>query len=277
MDSQFLHPSKSTKRFSLMSPIDFSKNSKKKLITCKKKQVNPRVSLKPLLSSVISSTENLISDYSLNNSLILPQTPIQDKEYLELKLKFDEFLKQISNEKDENRFSTELKCYTCIILSIGNIIKPYGIILKTIAENLNKYIENYDHKSNVEYKIQNDKLMHKLEVLSAENIEFYKRIEELKNELSLKKKVIAFNEAPLAMEHLIKEIAMQSDYITKCNNEIQEYKTREYDLLKKLEFNKDMLIKSKKNKKDCDSPLKRAQTLFAIPRLTLIQKSQDPH
>ena len=274
------HPeSSSSKRFCVISPGNISRSVKKKIFAVKKRQVNIGCSLKPhILSRGLNSTGNLMQDQSLLNPLNQSVISISDKDFSELKLKFDRFMKKINGQKDEQKLSIELKYYASILSTLGNLIKPFGMMLKMIADNLNKYIEVFDNKSKDDYKMLNDKLMHKLEVLSAENIEFYKKNEELKKELVLLKKTIVYNDAHFAIENLLKELTVKSDYITKCNNEIQEYKIREYDLMRRLESNKELFIRSNKrmSTQGAQNPIVRSQSIMSIPRISLGQNDSSP-
>jgi hypothetical protein len=144
-------------------------------------------------------------------------------------------LKNFKNMTNEDRvFRSEYLYFLETLKKICELVKPYDKILEKVIEGLGKYASMINVKPSDDCKDVNEKLMQKLKVLSAENIEFYKRNEDLKKELNLVRKTVVYNETHFAIENLIKELSIKSDYISRCNKEINEYKARELHLLKLL-------------------------------------------
>ena len=184
--------------------------------------------------------------------------------YVELKSKLDIFLKGLELRNFENTFKIELKYYADLLMNLSSLVTPYGKILSIIALNISKIFFEVDKIKENEYKSSNEKLLKKLETLSGENIEFYRKNQELKKELSLLRKSITFNESHATVETLMREIAVKSEYITKYTQQINEYKIREYDLLKRTEGRPEL------------SQVKRSQSIKYIPRLLIVPEDPEP-
>lgn len=147
----------------------------------------------------------------------------------------NERLKGFKNMTNEDKvLRSEYMYFLETLRKMCEMVKPYDKILEKIIEGLGKYASMINLKPSDDCKDTNEKLMQKLKVLSAENIEFYKKNEDLKKELILVRKTVVYNETHFAIENLIKELSVKSDYISRCNKEINEYKARELHLLKLL-------------------------------------------
>ncbi|OMJ86617.1 hypothetical protein SteCoe_11832 [Stentor coeruleus] len=258
------------KRKYLLSPPQ-ALQSKNRIIVIKKRA-----------SKVVHSLQSTswLSNTSSAQSLIIENPhKIHDKSFgllekhdsiekLEQNLK--DFLKTLEKLPNQGKkLKSEFKYYIETLKNLSKILEPYDKLIEKIALGLEKYIKIIAEKSSDDYKAINEKLMQKLQVLSSENIDFYKKNEELKKELSLVRKTVVFNEAHFAIESLLKELSVKSDYISKCNKEINEYKAREIQILKMLE-NRNLLSpdigneSSSRDKKLC----KRSQSIKNIPLIS---------
>lgn len=243
---------------------------------------NRRIIIKKRASKVVHSLQSTswLSNTSSAQSLIIENPhKISDKSFSSFE-KHDSIEKLEQNLKDflkaleklpnkDKKLKSEFKLYLETLKNLSKILEPYDKLLGKIAIGLEKYLSIIAEKSADDYKAINEKLMQKLQVLSSENIEFYKKNEELKKELSLVRKTVIYNEAHFAIESLLKELSVKSDYISKCNKEINEYKAREIQILKMLE-NRNLLSpdigneSSSRDKKMC----KRSQSIKNIPLIS---------
>ena len=263
------------KRHLALSSIRISKLKAKPLIT-KKRSSNSRISMlcNPRISS---STSNLTLNYSSLSPNLLVPNPC-DNDIIEIEQQLNFFVAKLDFiHIDEKKFQTELKFYLEMLSRIQNYIRPYDYVINVIVKNLSKYITASIFKTDEDFKVQNEKLLNKLEALSLENIEYYKKNEELKKEVTLMKRTIVYSDTQRAVEVLLKELSAKSEYISKCNNEIQEYKQREYQILKRIERNDqtNLTFETGLSKRNACN---RSQSIKVIPRISFpIDKPSDPN
>ena len=260
-------------RNSFLSSVQLSKLNAKPMVT-KKRSTNSRKGTH-INTRITSSASNLTINCSLlNNTLLAPNKC--EKDIVEIEQQLNLFVAKHDNiHADEKKFQIELKFYLDILSKIRILINPYDNIIKLIVKNLSKYTEPSIFKTDEDFKVQNEKLLNKLEVLSSENIEYYKKNEELRKEMSLMKKTIVYSDTQRAIELLLKELSAKSEHIRKCNNEIQEYKLREYQILKRVEKNSqsNLAFEAGLNRK---AACHRSQSIKIIPRFSFpIDKSPD--
>lgn len=232
-------------------------------VVSKKRPTKPRISIQNSFSNPTSSISLMIK-----NPLSSPKCDANIdsyKELSEISTKMTNFTGKVKNiPNDDKKFQIEFKFYLEILNRISKQVHPFHKIIEEITKNLSKYINTPVVKTDEDYQEINEKLIKKLEVLSSENIEFYKKNEELKKEIGIIKKGILFSEDSHAIEKLLKELAVKSEYISKCNNEINEYKFREYQFLKKTDSVKE--AKTMMNA-TMNATIKRSQSIKIVPKL----------
>ena len=136
----------------------------------------------------------------------------EDEKILQINESFNKFIEDLQKIPNENqKFLAEYKFYTELLSKISSNFKPFCEILSTISCNLSKHFHNINLKQAEDYKQQNKKLIQKLKTLSEENIEFLKKNENLKNEISLIKKSIVYNETQ-SIENLVQELIAKNNY-----------------------------------------------------------------
>ncbi|OMJ76756.1 hypothetical protein SteCoe_23818 [Stentor coeruleus] len=223
----------------------------------------------PLENWVItgSTTQAAEIDNSKKHKKNLSWT-VKDKEKADkIESKMNEHLKSFKNmTNDDKKLRSEYAYFLEMLRKMCELVKPYDKILEKIVDGLGKYGTMINMKPSDDCRDANEKLMQKLKVLSAENIEFYKKNEDLKKELSLVRKTVVYNETHFAIENLLKELSVKSDYISRSNKEINEYKARELHLLKLLGnrgmMSPDIVIDIGKRS---DEFCKRSQSIKSIP------------
>lgn len=250
------------------SPLQDLQNKNRQLIVKKRasKIINP-LQTHSWISST-SSAPSLIIEKPEKKLKISFNSNIERDNYETVETRMLDFLKSLDKvPNEEKRLKSEFKFYVETLKKICKSLTPYDKIIEKVIEGLSKYLAVMNFKTSDDFRAINEKLMQKLKVLSAENIEFYKKNEDLKKELILVRKTVVYNETHYAIESLLKELSVKSDYISKCNNEINEYKIRELQLLKRLE-NRNMMASpdsanelSTRAEKIC----KRSQSIKNIP------------
>jgi hypothetical protein len=246
------------------------------LFNIRNSNVSVQLKKRPIRSNPCKKTSCSISH--INNEDSLPTFNLADfySECSILQHSLNEFIKNRNTVLNlQEKFVTELKFYIKIIKRLSQVCQPHNTIFETIATGLQEYANVSIFISNPELKQINDSLKDKLNKLSSENIEFYKKIQELQKEMTLVKKSMAYHEKSYVVESLLKEIAVKSDYISKCNNEINEYKAREVELMKKIETRVNTPIPKEfsidfSSKRDY---FRRSQTIKSIPKLSFITDS----
>ncbi|OMJ95078.1 hypothetical protein SteCoe_1617 [Stentor coeruleus] len=253
------------------SPLQDLQNKNRQLIVKKRasKNINP-LQTHSWISSTSSAPSLIIEKHKKKQKIPFNLT-LEHDNYEVIETRMLDFLKNLEKvPNEEKRLKSEFKFYVETLKKICKSLAPYDKVIEKVIEGLSKYLTVMNFKTSDDFKAVNEKLMQKLKLLSAENIEFYKKNEDLKKELILVRKTVVYNETHYAIESLLKELSVKSDYISKCNNEINEYKIRELQLLKRLE-NRNMLVSpdsanelSTRAEKIC----KRSQSIKNIPLIS---------
>jgi predicted RNase H-like nuclease (RuvC/YqgF family) len=169
---------------------------------------------------------------------------------------------------DERKIMTNIKVYINLLLNMCDHIKPYEKIVSQIATSLDKLTDTIELASDNFYKIQNDKLIKKLKILSDENIQFYKQNEDLKKDVFIARKTIGYYETNSNIEKLFKEVSAKTEFIKKISDELQEFKDRESLMLEKISaLGYNELLENFYDYKNFRC--KRSQTFKVVPQLYL--------